>query len=131
MSASTDQVDGLKRFPSEPEELHDRPEAKAPDVEDVLTGDDSAQARQDSLAGFQAAVTDAQQEAEAQLAIVLERVQAETVERIRQEVSERCTAEFARVREELEKKHADELIRARAVAVESIKTLTQRIQQRL
>ncbi len=131
MSASTDQVDGLRRFPSEPEEVNDRPEAKAPDVEDVLTGDDSAQARQDSLVGFQAAVNDAQQEAETQLAIVLERVQAETVERVRQEVSERCTAEFARVREELEKKHADELMRARAVAVQSIRTLTQRIQQSL
>ena len=131
MSASTDQGDGLRRFPSEPEEVNDRPEAKAPDVEDVLTGDDCAQARQDSLAGFQAAVNDAQQEAETQLAIVLERVQAETIERVRQEVSERCTAEFARVREELEKKHVDELIRARAVAVESIRTLTQRIQQKL
>ena len=64
MSASTDQVDGMRLFPSEPQEVNDRPEAKAPDVEDVLTGDDSAQAGQDSLAGFQAAVTDAQQEAE-------------------------------------------------------------------
>ena len=131
MSASTDQVDRMKLFQSEPQKVNDRPEAKAPDVEDVLTGDDSAQAGQDSLAGFRAAVTDAQQEAETQLAIVLEQVQAEAVERVREEVSERCTAEFARVREDLEKKHADELIRSRAVAVQSIRTLTQRIQQSL
>ena len=69
MSASTDQVDRMKLFQSEPQKVNDRPEAKAPDVEDVLTGDDSAQAGQDSLAGFRAAVTDAQQEAETQLAV--------------------------------------------------------------
>ena len=52
MSASTDQGDGLRLFPSEPQEVNDRPEAKAPDVEDVLTGADSAQGDKTCWQGF-------------------------------------------------------------------------------
>ena len=161
MSVSTDQVDRLRLFPSKPQESNDAPEAEATDVEDVLTGDDSDQAGEVSLAGFLAAVTDAQHEAETQLAIILEQVQAaaaarhaselarveerhaeelrlahdnanaEAVERVRQEESERHTTEFARVHVELKKQHADELMRARTVAVQSIKTLALRLQKRL
>ncbi len=68
------------------------------------------------VAAFQAALVEAQGKAESQLRAALERV--------RQEEAERYNAEIGRVREELERQHADDLQSARSAALDSIKALT-------
>ena len=80
-------------------------------------GDDADGAGQRAaVEAFQAAVTEARQEAETQLTAA--------VAQVRQEEAERHAAEFARVREELERQHADDLQQVRKAAVESFKALT-------
>ena len=113
-----------------------------------------------AVTAFQAAVSEAQQEAERQLAAIVERVrraaaeqhtadifqitgrhaeelrqiretvETEVTERVRQEETTRHAAELARMSAELERQHADDLQRARSAAVDSFKALTSSIMQR-
>ena len=113
-----------------------------------------------AVTAFQAAVSEAQQEAERQLAAIVERVrraaaeqhtadifqitgrhaeelrqiretvETEVTERVQQEETTRHAAELARMSAELERQHADDLQRARSAAVDSFKALTSSIMQR-
>ena len=79
--------------------------------------DDSGQADQRAgVAAFQAAIGEAQRNAESQLRAALDRV--------KREEAKRHAAEITRVREELERQHADDLECARSAALDSINALT-------
>ncbi len=112
-----DQIDELELHSAERWELNEEPGVEETTSEtDALTAEVAA-------AAFQAAVSDAQQEAETQLTAAIGRV--------RQEEAERHAAELARVRKELEQQYADDLLRARSAVVESFKALTGKILERV
>ena len=119
-AAAEDRVGELELFQAAREESnHAFSEEAVSNVTDISTleTDDADQAGQrGTMAAFQAAMSEALQEAETQLSAIIERV--------RKEAADEHTAEFARVREELERQHADDLERARINVVESFKTLT-------
>ena len=131
------------------------PEEKSPVDTGVLRADianEEAGQRAEVIA-FRAAVSEARQEAEKQLASVVERIrkaaaeehagevaqiadrhaqelqqcretiEAEVTKRVRQEESQRHAAEIARLREEFERRYADDLQGAQAAVVDSFRSL--------
>ena len=83
----------------------------ASDVDEVAKAGHRA-----AVVAFQAAVSEAQREAEAQLKSL--------VDRVRKEEADRHAAEVTRVREELERQHAEDLQQARSAVVDSFNALT-------
>lgn len=148
------------------EDQHDAPEPPEPDPEgstgetqgSELDSVHDIDQRAAEVAAFQVAVSEARQEAEAQLQAVVERVRrdaaeehaaeidrvterhadelrqtradvaAEVTERVQQEEARRHAAELTRVLGELEQRYAADLQCARSAAVESFKELTGAIQ---
>lgn len=110
-----------------------------------------------AIAAFRNAVSEACEEAETQLASVVEKireaeaeehaaelaqivdrhaaelrqtreaVEVEVARRVREEESQRYTTELSRVREELERRYADDLQKAQTAVVDSLKGLTRNI----
>ena len=166
----TKDIETLSVFPSEDpttEQVRDAAGHKRPSEESreedaaadpgVLRSDianeDQAGQRAEVIA-FRAAVSEARQEAEKQLASVVEKtrkvaaeehadevaqiadrhaqelqqiretIEAEVTKRVRHEESQRHAAEVARMREEFERRYADDLQGAQAAVVDSFKSLT-------
>lgn len=142
---------------SEPREPTPQPSTGEPQTSELGGAHDIDQ-RAAEVAAFQVAVSEARQEAEAQLQAIVERVrkdaeeqhaaeidrvterhadeleqtrakvEAEVTERVQQEESRRHAAELTRVLEVLEARYAADLQSARSAAVESFKELTGSIQ---
>jgi hypothetical protein len=113
-----DQVEQLEQSAAKPEVSSEESVVKeTTNTTDTAAADDAGQVGQRAgVAAFQAALVEAQGKAEGQLRAALDRV--------RQEEAERYNAEISRVREELERQHADDLQSARSAALDSIKALT-------
>jgi hypothetical protein len=105
-----DQVEQLEQSAAKPEVSSEESVVKeTTNTTDTAAADDAGQVGQRAgVAAFQAALVEAQGKAEGQL----------------QEEAERYNAEISRVREELERQHADDLQSARSAALDSIKALT-------
>ena len=111
---SEDQLDELRKE-SLVQESTSGTIALTADADDATADADGAGQRA-AVEAFQAAVTEARQEAETQLTAA--------VAQVRREEAERHAVGFAHVREELERQHADDLQQVRNAAVESFKALT-------
>jgi ribosomal protein S21 len=115
-----DQIDVLEKNAVELEELNE--ESSVEETTSVTAirpadaGDGGQTDQRAGVAAFQAAVSEAQQQAEAQLRAAFEQV--------RQEEAKRHAADVARVREELARQNEDDLQLARNAAVDSINALT-------
>ena len=120
-AAAEDGTGDLALFPTEREESNDASLAEAmTNVTHIPTQevDDADQAGQRAAAAaFQAAVSEAQQEAETQLRAV--------IERIRKEAADQQTAELARVTD----RHAEELRQARDSLEAEVTAAIERVRQ--
>ena len=115
-----DQIDVLEKNAVELEELNEESSVKETTsvtaIRPADAGDREQTDQRAGVAAFQAAVSEAQQQAEAQLKAAFEQV--------RQEEAKRHAADVARVREELARQNEDDLQLARNAAVDSINALT-------